>query len=307
MRASQFRDDPTVARILAARDSHRDLDPLSVLDVVFDASGLRTLCAGWGDASQRLGNLDALRSHAVAYVDESTARGDAPTLVGLIRRLSDIGDDGWGTSRTDRQALLSDGESVTVSTWHRAKGLEWPVTVLFGLESLREPQSHGVHVMSDRTDFDVDDPLGGRWIRFWPNPYTNQQQKGPVREAFERSSAHAALVARAEREALRVLYVGWTRARDRLVLAAQRGDLLSGIVGKLSKIDASLVYEPAASVLGVESIEWAGITSLLNAAPSQPAAAGIPRRAGAGGTSRSRLSGLWGSRSGSRAAPRERR
>ena len=266
-----FRDDPTVARILAARDSHRDLDPLSVLDVVFDASGLRTLCAGWGDASQRLGNLDALRSHAVAYVDESTARGDAPTLVGLIRRLSDIGDDGWGTSRTDRQALLSDGESVTVSTWHRAKGLEWPVTVLFGLESLREPQSHGVHVMSDRTDFDVDDPLGGRWIRFWPNPYTNQQQKGPVREAFERSSAHAALVARAEREALRVLYVGWTRARDRLVLAAQRGDLLSGIVGKLSKIDASLVYEPAAETRGVEPIEWAGFKSSISAAPSQPA------------------------------------
>lgn len=266
-----FANDPTVARVLAAREGNRDFGVMSVFDLVLEASAIRALCAGWGDATQRLANLDALRSHALAYVDEAIARGDAPTLVGLIGQLIELRSTGWDKTRSDRQALLSEGESVTVSTWHRAKGLEWPVTVLFGLESLREPQSHGVHVMSERSVFEVDDPLGGRWIRFWPNPYTNQQQKGPVRTAFEQSPAHAALVARAEREALRVLYVGWTRAKDRLVFAAERAKLLSGIVGKLANIDATLVYEPDAEEPGVEAIEWAGIKTSIWASPSEPA------------------------------------
>ncbi len=37
--------------------------------------------------------------------------------------------------------------------------------------------------------FDVNDPLGGRWIHFWPNPYTNSVQKGPVKDAYAASPA----------------------------------------------------------------------------------------------------------------------
>ena len=268
-----FADEPTVARLLAARALALDLDPLSALDAVFAATAVRRLCAEWGRTAQRLANLDALRAHAVGYVAEATANGDAPTLVGLIGRLAEIAADARGAHRTDTQALLAGEDAVTVSTWHRAKGLEWPVTVLFGLESVREPHAHGVHVMSDRSVFVVEDPLGGRWIRFWPNVYTKTNQNGPVREAFESSPEHAALVARTEREALRVLYVGWTRARDRLIFAVQRGKLHEGIVGKLATIDPSLISEPAAGVPGSVAITWAGVDTSIAVVPCAPAAA----------------------------------
>lgn len=300
-----FADEPTVARLLAARDQASDLDPLSTLDAVFAATAVRTLCAEWGRTAQRLANLDALRAHAVGYVDEAMASGDAPTLVGLIGRLSEIQDDSWHAHRTDTQALLAGEDAVTVSTWHRAKGLEWSVTVLFGLEGVREPHAHGVHVLSDRGAFVVEDPLGGRWIRFWPNAYKNTNQKGPVREAFERSPGHAALVARAEREALRVLYVGWTRARDRLIFAVQRGKLLAGIVGKLASIDPALISEPAAEQAGSEVITWAGVTTSIAAVPCVPAPAisvppepgvvaelGVPRARAAARTSPSSVAAI---------------
>ncbi|MDQ3369936.1 MAG: UvrD-helicase domain-containing protein [Myxococcota bacterium] len=267
-----FRADPTVARILTAREMQPDLGAIAAVDAVITASELRRRCAEWGDTAQRLANLDALRAHAVGYVERQRAAGDAPSLVGLLGYLEEIAAEGsWQESRTDRQALLAGEEAITVSTWHRAKGLEWPITVLFGLESMREPRSHGVHVMSDRTVFEVGDPLGGRWLRYWPHPYATSNQKGAVRDAYEASPTHAALVERAQREALRVLYVGWTRAEDRLVLAAQRGALVKGIVGTLTRIDASLIAEPTAALAGVERVSWAGVALDVRTVPGGPA------------------------------------
>ena len=274
-RRAAFRDDPTVARVLAAREDRRDLGPVAAVDAVIDAADLRALCAGWGDAPQRLANLDALRSHATAYVQSARAAGRAPTLVGLLHHLDALAPRAPHPrqARADRQALLVGEDAVTLSTWHRAKGLEWPIVVLFGLESVRAPTPYGVHVLGDRAALDLADPLGGRWIRCWPNPYGTDNQLGPVRDALERTPAHAALVAAADREALRVLYVGWTRARDRLVLAARRGKLLGGILGKLAAIDPSLIHEPAALAPGVEHVRWAGLDVAVRVAPHRPAPA----------------------------------
>jgi ATP-dependent exoDNAse (exonuclease V) beta subunit len=268
-----FRADPAVAHLIEAREADRDLGPVAAIDAVIAATDLRGLCAGWGDCAQRLANLDALRAHAATFVRVSGQAGGAATVAGLLRYLEALAPAflGWVQTRTDRQALLAGEDAVTISTWHRAKGLEWPITVLFGLESVREPSSFGVHVLTDRTAFDVADPLGGRWIRSWPNPYTTSNQNGPVRQAFERSPAHATLVAKANREALRVLYVGWTRARDRLVLTAKRGKLLAGIVGTLTRIDTSLINEPQATVAGVQPVRWASIDLSIRVAPARPA------------------------------------
>jgi ATP-dependent exoDNAse (exonuclease V) beta subunit len=191
----------------------------------------------------------------------------------LLRHLTALVDGaGWNATRADGQALLAAADAVTVSTWHRAKGLEWPVTVLFGLETLRDPQAHGLHVMSDRAAFDVRDPLGGRWLRFWPNPYTNAIQHGPVKTAFEASDAYATLRARGDREALRVLYVGWTRARDRLVLAAQRGQLLGGLLGKLRDLEPGLIDEPVVEGEAQAIVAWGGRSLRIDVRPAAPAA-----------------------------------
>lgn len=274
-----FRDDPAVARLASVREGGSDLGPVAAVDAVIAATELRALCAGWGDAAQRLANLDAIRAHATAYVRGADASGHAPTIAGLLQHLDALAPEagGWPRARGDWQAVLAGEDAVTVTTWHRAKGLEWPIVVLFGLEDEREPTSYGVHVLGERDALDLDDPLGGRWIRCWPDPYAASNQRGAVRDAIERTAAHAALVARADREALRLLYVGWTRARDRVVLAARRGELLGGIAGKLAAIDPSLIAEPAATEAGVERVRWAGLDVDVRIAPSEPAPGVAPR------------------------------
>jgi ATP-dependent exoDNAse (exonuclease V) beta subunit len=255
----------TAEAVVTARRTQPDVDVLGAIDAVIAATGLCRLCGEWGDSAQRTANLDAFRAHAGAYCEERLAGRDTPSLVGFLRYLGEMipGEWDWGASRTDRCALLAGHQAIRVSTWHAAKGLEWPIVVLYGLESLSEPLAYGVHVMSDRHDFDLADPLAGRWIRFWPNPYTTSNQQGVVKSAYERSAAFDDVKGRAAREALRVLYVGWTRARDRLILAAESGCLLDGLLGTLARIDTALISEPSLAGVpasGPQEIEvtWAG-------------------------------------------------
>lgn len=260
-RGAAFLEDPIVAAILAARS---DALPIDATEAAIAASGLRARCAGWGDATQRLANLDAFRAHAADY----SAQAHAPTIVGFVRYLEELAvGDGWRASPNDAQAVAGAGTAVSVSTWHAAKGLEWPVAVLFGLESMRTPSSFGVHVQSESEGFDVRAPLAGRWIRSWPNPYVTTNQLGAVRTAIEGTAAHRDLVAKAQREALRVLYVGWTRARDRLVFAARDGQLLEGIIGLVTP---PVITEPTGS-----RVEWGGCEVAIEVVQLAPLA--IPR------------------------------
>ena len=271
-----FADDPLVVAILAARAAVPDLDPVTALATVIDAAGLRELCAAWGNTTQRHANLDALRAHAMAYVGETQAGRDAPTMIGLLRYFEEMTNEwGWNAARSDRQALLGGDDAVTVSTWHRAKGREWPLTVLYGLETLRDPLAYGLQVVSDVRAFDVAAPLAGRWLRYWPNPYTTSNQGGPVKDAFEASPAFAEVVKRSQREALRLLYVGWTRARDRIILAAGKGKLTAGLLGTLRALDPTLMSEPPGAHAGEPTIVWAGRSVTVRVRPTSAAEAVI--------------------------------
>jgi ATP-dependent helicase/nuclease subunit A len=262
---------PSITRVLSAREGGGDADVIRAIDAVTDALDLRNLCAGWGDDIQRVANLDAFRAHAMRYCAERAAGGDAPTLVGFLAYLDAIVAEGpWGQlRREDTMARTGSGDAVTVSTWHASKGLEWPIVVLFGLETMNEPRAYGVHVLSDRAAFNVDDPLGQRWIHFWPNPYTNGIQNGPVKDAYARSPAFQHIQRQADREALRVLYVGWTRARDQVVLAARKNELLGGLLGVLDRIEPGVIAEPSA-LLGDVPVRWAGHPFTIRVTPFEP-------------------------------------
>jgi ATP-dependent helicase/nuclease subunit A len=250
-----FKDVPAVHKIreISAEERSR-LGVLASFDRIMEILAIRDLCRQWGDASERLSGLNVLRSYAVKYLDLMAEEGAGMTTAGLSTYLAGLDD---GTS--DAKAFSPDADAVVITTWHRAKGLEWPIVALYELDFDFKRIVPDVHVDTDRPRIDLDDPLAGRWIRYWPNPYffrTKSVYHEPMAE-------HAAVLKRAEiekRESLRLLYVGWTRARDRVVLTSARGKLDAGILEEFREDGAG--DERGAALLS-EPIEgkaiWGGI------------------------------------------------
>jgi ATP-dependent exoDNAse (exonuclease V) beta subunit len=226
-----FQSLTEVAAVSAARAEATTAGVMAAFDAAVHAVGARELCLRWGSSAQRLANLDRLRALAVRYTHECTAERETPTVAGLVAHLGLL-----QAEEKDEQATPSGQQAVTVSTLHGAKGLEWPVTVMFAIDRSREPSAFDVHVMQTGAPFSFEQPLAGRWIRYWPDPFAARPGPyGASSPSRGSTSLHAAVAgsleqqlvqAREARENLRLLYVGWTRARDRVVLASREGKLL---------------------------------------------------------------------------------
>ncbi len=219
-----FADAPFHRGLEEARGRFPAAGPLAALDAAIDGMGLWELLPRWGDSTRRQANLDALRAHAVDYVSRADAEGSAATPAGLVAYFEVL-----ERENLDAQAQLPGADAVVVSTWHAAKGLEWPITVLALLGRERQVARFGFAVRSTKRGFSLDRPLEGRWVRYWPNPF-HPSQTTELRTKLEQAPEAAAEQAEADKQELRLLYVGWTRARDRLVLAKGDGTwMLSGL------------------------------------------------------------------------------
>ena len=110
-----------------------------------------------------------------------------------------------GARVTETPVPESDEEAVRIMTVHAAKGLEFPVVILTGLNNSR--RSRVDEVIFDGGDIEVG--VGSRNSRFLTAGYEAKHKQEDVRE---------------DEEHVRLLYVATTRARDHLVLSMHRPD-----------------------------------------------------------------------------------
>ena len=206
----------TPERCRALATARTMLSPSEAFERVLAALDAPGITARWASSAERVANLDALRCLVVAYEARCRVAHQPATLIGLLAYF----DEAAGSDpATDAQHQPTRG-AVQLSTYHGAKGLEWPVVVLASLENHREGDAWGVAVEPRAGGFDLSDPLAGRSVRLWPWPY-GAMRKVPVTDAVARTEVASAARSREAAESLRLLYVGWTRARDHLVLAAR--------------------------------------------------------------------------------------
>lgn len=245
--------------------------PAVAVQQVIEALAIPALTQRWSDPAQRSAHLDSLVVHAREYEDSAVEVGLPATLTGLIFHLETM-----AAADTDVRFPPENHDAVTLSTYHGAKGLEWPVVVLGGLDWQRDPDMWSPAVVGGGTD--VDDPLAGRRVRFWSwpfgktdGPYVGRRKgSGLQKDALESDEGRQQAQTELD-ESLRLLYVGVTRARDTAVFAHRKGKY--GWLQRLDEFDRILDPETEDGEHAIEGIETTWVMRRLS-----PDLAGALRR-----------------------------
>lgn len=256
-----WKDDPRFTRIDTIE--RNVLSPTLVAQQVIEALDLPTLVQKWGDPARRCSNLDSLLQHTREYEESAFDGGHAATLSGLILHLEQL-----ASEELDIRYPPQGHDAVTLMTYHSAKGLEWPVVVLSGLNSDRSADMWSP-VVTGGGQSDAG-PLEGRILRSWCWPFGMTGARPPKRRTGSDLDGNALAspegqerTDRETRENLRLLYVGCTRAKHKLVFAHRAAK--SGWLDRLPGVNSLLDCNLEEGEHGLEGIDTTLVLRRLNA------------------------------------------
>lgn len=199
---------------------YRHLSPSGSVAAVIQALSLGAGVGDWEEPARRATQLDALLAAAKNYEQAAIDSGRAATLTGLITHLEALETDGEDL-REPPQGL----DAVQVLTYHRAKGLEWPVVILTQLDKVFDGSPFKPAVTGGKPE--AGRPLDGRRLSFWPDPFDGADLLALQTDAAATPEATAAQE-EVNAESRRLLYVGFTRPKELLVLATRVSPNKSG-------------------------------------------------------------------------------
>ena len=194
-------------------------------------------CGKWGNAAERQQNLIALMNHAEQYDSACAQTGEAASIDSYLSKLEE------GFEKGD----LFCQNGVNVMTYHKSKGLQWPIVILCSLDSselseelLIKRFTNGVTAM--RT---VDPSPGNFYSEYYllcmpPYLYGNKKLDDSIFDAVIHDSGFVKYQQLQIEEKQHLIYVGATRARDYMITVSKKGGKLTllqeiGIDSSISK------------------------------------------------------------------------
>jgi ATP-dependent exoDNAse (exonuclease V) beta subunit len=209
---------PLLGQLNALRKTMQEFSSSEILDVLLEELQIRRKAMEWGNAAQRLNNIDTFCQMALQYEEGCNRLHLAASLGGFLLWL-----DGQARKGVDMQGSGVGPEAVNVLTYHKSKGLEYPITICHSLEGELKGDAWGISIVAEQEEVDLDNLLGNRWIRFWVNPYGDQIKGTALMERLDVSEAQQLARRNAASEDARLLYVGITRGRDYLIFPSRQG------------------------------------------------------------------------------------
>jgi ATP-dependent exoDNAse (exonuclease V) beta subunit len=201
-------EDPVLGMLEPLRSTAADKTVEDLVSDVIGALDLYGKVSTWADSAQARANLLRFQEEARQFRDANRqvllAGGYYGT--GIKTFLA------WLSARAEENdaqpdSRVVDEDAVTLTTWHSAKGLEWPVVAVCGMHKKIEPRLPDVSVTYE--DFkDLANILQKARVEIVPS--------FAAEETTTRFQEH--LQPALEEESRRLLYVALTRAREKVIL-----------------------------------------------------------------------------------------
>lgn len=187
----------------------QDATPMEILEYVITTLNLDGKISAMSSPDRRMSNVDELRKQCEQYMNQALVERRAATPSGFVAMLKEA---------NVQQAAGFGLNTVNVMTYHKSKGLEWPVVILGSLDSEGKNGAFDVRV-NQAESFDVRNPLKGRTIHYWPWPFGDSKKLEELDNALASDPIQLHAEKREREEGKRLFYVGLTRARDQVIFA----------------------------------------------------------------------------------------
>ena len=260
--------DVILHRLDSAQNKFSHLSPSELLDFVISEVDIWKAISAWGPdmkrSGQRRSNIEALRNHALKYEDQCAEQRATATTGDFLALCMDL-----AKKKTDSKAANPSADTVQILTYHSAKGLEWPVVICCQLDAKERDACFNVKTIStDDNHFDIQHPLANRRIHFWPSPFAPKTTKSECLDQIRESRTALHMQKEAESESLRLLYVGLTRARDRLILvegARVENNWLNSLGASWLETSQNEIQLPDGKILDCDCVTVIGDDEILAA------------------------------------------
>lgn len=208
-RAPDFLDEIRNIGFLKELRKKADATPMEILEFVITTLNLDRKVSAMKSPDRRMSNVDALRKCCADYMNQALVDRSAATPSGFVAALNNM----------DAQQAAGFGpKTVNVMTYHKSKGLEWPIVIMGSLDAEGKSGAFDIRV-NQAEKFDMNCPLKDRTIHYWPWPFGNSKKLDALDNALSCNPIQLLAEQQEREEGKRVLYVGLTRARDQVIFA----------------------------------------------------------------------------------------
>jgi len=194
-------DQSLIKKLNNLRTKATELSSTEMLNLLLEVLDLRRIIAHWGNISQRMDNVDMLRKFSLQYEDNCNRLHAAASLGGFLLYLNEMAADS-----NDSRGSGEGEEAVNILTYHRSKGLEWPVVICHDLEKSFRDNLWGMNIVAESDQVDLQNILGNRWLRYWVNPYGRQLNGTNLSERINESPEQEVSRFQGLQEEARLLY-----------------------------------------------------------------------------------------------------
>lgn len=241
-------DNPIIKKIDDERSFLSHLPITALVQTIITRFQLFNYVSYWGNADVRKANLEMLVTAASQYEAHCQMMTIGSSISGFIQYINSIDIPGAGNS-----------DGVFVDTYHKAKGLEWPTVILCSFAADNEMK------MLKNTYFTVATETNGQYddmaqltsvIRYVPQIVAAGKTNLPdsIATRLRGREDHQQRIDKEICEEARLMYVGFTRAKDKLILAL--ADHIEKLQSMVTGINVTLPTEgiTQSNILGTDDI-----------------------------------------------------